>query len=103
MNGVGEKKKRRVGRKVKWPEMGREDKKIVFWRLIKQLNKIMSNIWIACGIDAGKFLYGEKALNSSKVIILKNAIDIEKYAYSLPKREKIRKKYYINNDSFYLL
>lgn len=74
--------------------------KIVFWRLIKQLNKIMSNIWIACGIDAGKFLYGEKALNSSKVIILKNAIDIEKYAYSLPKREKIRKKYYIDNDSF---
>lgn len=37
--------------------------------------------WFACGINAAKWLYGEKAYNNGKVYIMNNAIDTEKYSY----------------------
>lgn len=74
--------------------------KKILWGVLKSLNKALSNIWVACGIDAGVFLFGEKAVNSSRVTILKNAIDIKKYAFCLSKREEIRNRYGIDEDCF---
>lgn len=56
-----------------------------------------STHFIACSKAAGVFLYGEKALNEKKVYILNNAIDMEKFDYSLLTREKMRKYLKIEN------
>lgn len=47
---------------------------------------------IACGRDAALFMYGKNALYDKKVIILPNAIDLQKYKFSEEKRNKIRRE-----------
>lgn len=49
--------------------------------------KTLSTSLCACGIDAAKWLWGEKAYENGKVKIHNNAIDVKKFAYS----EEIRK------------
>ena len=43
--------------------------------------KHIADIWAACGIKAGNFLYGNNFMKSPKHIIINNAIDIDKYKY----------------------
>ncbi|NLK22329.1 MAG: glycosyltransferase family 1 protein [Epulopiscium sp.] len=52
--------------------------------------KKTSNIFFACSEDAGKFLYGQKYVNSGNVKIFNNAIDTEKFRYNSKKRNEIR-------------
>lgn len=59
-------------------------------RLSTLLIKCFANVFIGCSEDAAKWLYGERMLKTGKVIILNNAIDLEKYAFSEEKREQIR-------------
>lgn len=73
-------------------------KQKIEWPIIKMLNKFTSNIWIACGYEAGEFLFGKKAMESGKVHIMSNAIDVNRYKYDEEKRKKIRKKYNIKNE-----
>lgn len=54
------------------------------------LIKCFANVFIGCGKDAAKWLYGERMLKTGKVIILNNAINLEKYAFSKEKRRQIR-------------
>lgn len=63
-------------------------KKILKYMCIKN-----STILMACGNDAGKYMYGNR-----NFIILNNAINIHKYEYNLEKRMQIRKKYGISDD-----
>lgn len=50
--------------------------KYFFERVLAFLTKLVSTEFIACGIDAGHFLYG-----NSDFKVLKNAIDLKKYMY----------------------
>lgn len=50
--------------------------------------KYGANIYMACSWAAGEFLFGEK--NSSKIIIVKNAIDCNKYKFSPEIRRQMR-------------
>ena len=43
----------------------------------------------ACGIKAGKFLYGNNFIRSPKHLIINNAIDTRKFAFDLKVRVKI--------------
>lgn len=65
--------------------------------VLKKLNQISSNVWLACGYKAGVFLYGEKSVDNGKVLIMNNAIDLEKFRYNNETREKIREQYAMNN------
>lgn len=56
------------------------------------VKKTATNL-MACGLQAGEWLYGKKAISQNNVIILNNAIQIDKYLYSLEKREKIRRQF----------
>lgn len=47
---------------------------------------------MACSVEAGKWLYGNKAVKDKNVYILNNAIDINKYKFDKHKREKIRQE-----------
>lgn len=47
---------------------------------------------IACSNVAAEFWYGKKSVVKGEVYILNNAIDLEKFQYSLNAREKVRKE-----------
>lgn len=74
--------------------------KHTIWHVLKILNKLSSNIWVACGHDAGVFLYGHKAVRSGKVILLRNAIDTNKFKFDESARKTIRSKYGIEDSQF---
>ena len=59
-------------------------------KLSTVLLKCFANVFIGCGENAAKWLYGGRMLKSGKVIVLNNAIDLEKYTFSPEKREQIR-------------
>lgn len=52
--------------------------------------------FMACSKDAGRWLFGEK--KEEDIIILKNAIDIDKYKYNEKLRKSIRDEYNISDD-----
>ena len=51
-----------------------------------------TNVFIACSKLAGKWMYGKKISNSSRLIIVKNAIDVDKFSYDDNKRLAFRRK-----------
>ena len=51
----------------------------------------------ACSDEAGKWLFGEKSIKANNYKVIKNAINIEKYAFDEDKRNKMRKDLNIQN------
>lgn len=60
---------------------------------IIKLIKYFSNTYFSCSQEAGKFMFGKK-----EFIIVKNAIDFEKFKFDQNKREKIRKQLKLNDE-----
>lgn len=54
------------------------------------LIKCFANVFIGCGEDAARWLYGERMVKTGKAVVLNNAINLEKYAFSDEKRRQIR-------------
>jgi len=54
------------------------------------LIKCFANVFIGCGRDAARWLYGERMVKTGKAVVLNNAINLEKYAFSDEKRRQIR-------------
>ena len=61
--------------------------KYIYYKLSKILINIFATDCIACGIEAGKFLY----YPWKKYIVLKNGIDINKFVFDAKIRDKIRR------------
>lgn len=72
-------------------------KKRIMRVLSISLIKCFSNVLIGCGEAAARWLYGERALRAGKVIILNNAIDLDKYTFSRKKRDEIRAELGLEN------
>ena len=71
-----------------------ETKKDLFVRKIATCGaKRLATHLFACGNDAAKWMWGEKAFNSGKVYIMKNAIHAEQFSFSSEKREHLRREY----------
>lgn len=64
-------------------------------RFYKKLTNWSANELVACGEEAGKYLYGNKKFN-----ILFNAIDQKKYQFHQRARNEIREKYSIPENAF---
>lgn len=62
--------------------------------------KLFATHWLACGEAAAINGWGKRAFEKSKVTILPNAIDPEKFEYNEAARNEIRKKYGIAEDDF---
>ena len=60
--------------------------------VLKKFSKKYASYLIACGELAGRYQYGNKAFNSGRVHLLRNAIDIDKFAFDPKRREEIRKE-----------
>ena len=63
-------------------------------RMIRSLStlliKCFANVFIGCGKDAARWLYGERMIKAGKAVVLNNAINLEEYAFSDKKRKQIR-------------
>lgn len=70
----------------------------VYKSVMRFLMKTCGNVYLACGLDAGNELYGEKWFSSHGEII-KNGIDISKYAYNEDSAKRIRAEFNLT-DSF---
>lgn len=59
------------------------------------LNKwglLYANQYFSCGIEAAKYLFGKMKVDTNEVVIIHNAIELEKYKFDLKRREEIRKE-----------
>ena len=65
--------------------------------LFKKLNFIFANRYIACGEAAGKYMFANKNYD-----ILYNAIDQEKFKFSMKNRKQIRRELGISEDTILL-
>lgn len=61
--------------------------------ILKRMNRAAANIWVACGYNAGVFLYGKDAVDTHKVYMMRNAIDLQCFQKNDEIRQMIRKKY----------
>lgn len=59
--------------------------------------RYIADYLFACSNEAGKWLFGKKAVKKNNYRILKNAIDIKKFSYNNDIRNEIRKKLNIEN------
>lgn len=76
-------------------EMPQTASRKLYKAIMRFLMRVCGNEWLACGIDAGNELYGKK-LFASRGKVIKNGIDISKYAFSEDNAKIIREKYGIN-------
>ena len=63
-----------------------------FMKTCGYFTKLFSTKWFACGLDAGRFLWGNKAVKQGKVFVLNNAIDIDKFTFNADIRNQMRKE-----------
>ena len=68
--------------------------------ILKLFAKKFATNYCACSIFAGKWLFGDKAYNSGKVHIMKNAMDLNMFHFDETIREQMRKKFQINSSTF---
>lgn len=51
-----------------------------------------ATVKLACGEAAGRWLFGDTAFENGEITLISNAIDVEKYSFSMEKREKLRRE-----------
>ncbi len=58
----------------------------------KALGKLFATDWYACGEAAGRSLFGKRAARNGRVFVLKNVIDVKRFAPNEAVREQTRKE-----------
>lgn len=66
-------------------------------KLLRPVFELCVNGRVACGEDAGKWLFHDKPFQ-----VVKNGIDIDKYAFNETQRKRIRQKLSIDDDTLLL-
>lgn len=65
-----------------------------------KLKKYANNYW-GCGTEAVKYYFGQETINSNNYLVIRNAIDEDRFIYNETKRNEIRSKY--NLDSKFVI
>lgn len=66
-------------------------------RLLRPFAKLFANQYWACSKLAAEWMYGKNAIINSKITIINNAIDLEKFKFNKEKRERLRKELGLEN------
>lgn len=66
--------------------------------ILRPLAKLFANHYLACSRLAGEWMYGKKMMDSGKVTVINNAIDLKKYAFNSAKRKALREKLGLTNE-----
>ncbi len=64
----------------------------------KKLCVNSATMLLACGKEAGEYMYGKRRMEDGNVKIVENAIDIRRYTISLEEKKKIRTKKGLNDE-----
>ncbi len=75
-------------------------KQKILRKVFTLLTKALATNLLACGIDAAKWVWGEKEYEQGKIWVQHNAIDTKKFAFSEEKRENARKDLGIEGGCF---
>ena len=75
----------------------KEWKKNILKQVLRPLSKIYATDYFACTEHAGRWLFGDKALEQGKVTIINNGIDVDKFLYNEEARKKLRKELKYHN------
>lgn len=65
-------------------------------KFIVLICKLFATSWWACGIDAGKWLFGAKAFKQGKVTVVPNAIQLDTYKFDETAEKKLRAQFQIS-------
>lgn len=60
-------------------------------RVLRPFAKLFANRYFACSELAAKWMYGIEAVKQGKVIIIPNAIDLDRFAFNPEKRNELRR------------
>ncbi len=60
--------------------------------VFKWLTKVSATHYFACGNEAGQYLFGERAFETGRVTMMRNAIDTEKYGFDTRIRAELRER-----------
>lgn len=66
-----------------------EGMRSVMKMILRPFAPLFANRYAACSRLAGDWMYGKKMMESGKVTIINNAVDLEEYAFSQELRENI--------------
>lgn len=69
-----------------------ETKRNIMKFILRPFARLFANHYLACSRLAGEWMYGRKMMDSGKVKIVNNALDLKKYAFNSRKREMLRKE-----------
>lgn len=67
--------------------------KSIVKNILKPFSKKYATNYFACSELAGRWLFGNKAVDNNKVTIINNAVDIKKFVYQKEIRDKVRAEY----------
>ena len=69
-------------------------------KFLRPIAPLFANTYMTCSYFAGLWMYGERMMHTGKVKIIKNAIDLGKFAYSSAKRKQIRAELGVKEDTY---
>ena len=67
--------------------------------ILRPFAPIFANRYMACSFLAGEWMYGKKKMQSGKVKVLNNAIDVDKFTYNPEIRKELRYELNIEKDT----
>lgn len=76
-----------------------EGMRSVMKMILRPFAPLFANRYAACSRLAGDWMYGKKMMESGKVTIINNAIDLDEYAFSPEIRQQYRKELHIPDDT----
>lgn len=76
-----------------------EGKRIILKYALKPFAKVFATDYFACSEYAGRWLFGNRSYDRRKVLVINNAIDLDKLSFDQPKRAEIRSAYNIDSDT----
>lgn len=64
--------------------------------------RFQSDYYFGCSKDAGRWLFGEKIVNSDRFFVLKNAIDAQSFRFNESIRDEYREQFGITDETIYI-
>lgn len=64
--------------------------------------RFQADYFMACSINSGKWLFGNRIVKSNRFYLLNNAVDTRKFSYNKETREKYRKEFNVENKKVYI-
>lgn len=71
----------------------KEWKKTIIKNILRPFSKKYATHYVACSELAGRWLFGNKTYDAGEVVLINNAIDLDKFAFNKTAREEIREQY----------